>query len=206
MICQEDVTITLKDRDTIKHDRKDYLNFHQELSSTDREITIIYQNQPVFDVTVPQGVFNPYGGIAAQAFMSGVLSGIVDVQGKKVLDLGCGSGVIGLCCILKESKKVVFSDLHPNITALKEHPLIRPQDEVKVQDLCATEEENSCDVVFMPFPSRSIDRPIDPSSYEMGILRNDDLVFRAIEQVGRVLSPQGKFVFFYRVFNDRFPL
>ncbi|MGB7059174.1 MAG: methyltransferase, partial [Geitlerinemataceae cyanobacterium] len=189
MICQEDVTITLTNQESLKYDRKDYLNFHQELSSTDREITALYQNKPVFDVTVPKGVFNPYGGIAAQAFMSGVLSGIVDVQGKKVLDLGCGSGVIGLCCILKESQKVVFSDLHPNITALKNHPLMRPQDEVKVQDLCATEQENSYDIVFMPFPSRSIDRPIDPSSYEMGILRNDDLVFRAIEQVGRVLSP-----------------
>ncbi len=47
---------------------------------------------------------------------------------------------------------------------------------------------------------------MDPSSYEMGILRNDDLVFRAIEQVGRVLTSVGEFVFFYRVFNDRFPL
>ena len=84
--------------------------------------------------------------------------------------------------------------------------MIRPQDEVKVQDLCAEEQNNSYDLVFMPFPSRSIDRPIDPSSYEMGILRNDDLVFRAIEQVGNVLTSQGEFVFFYRVFNDRFPL
>ena len=206
MICQEDLKIILKNSESLTANRKDYLNFHQELSSIDREITILYQNEPVFDVTVPKGVFNPYGGIAAQAFMSGVLSGLVEVKGKKVLDLGCGSGVIGLCCILKESQKVVFSDLHPNITTLKDHPLIRSQDEVKVQDLCATEEENSYDLVFMPFPSRSIDRPIDPSSYEMGILRNDDLVFRAIEQIGRVLRPQGKFVFFYRVFNDRFPL
>ncbi|NEP28441.1 methyltransferase [Moorena sp. SIO3I6] len=62
-------------------------------------------------------MFNPYGGIAAQAFMSGVLSGIVDVQGKRVLDLGCGAGVIGFCCILKQSQKVLFSDLHPNIGA-----------------------------------------------------------------------------------------
>ena len=206
MIQQEDVSIILKDAENLKYNRQDYLKFHQELSSKDREITILYQNKPVFDVAVPKGVFNPYGGIAAQAFMSGILSGLVDVKGKRVLDLGCGCGVIGLCCILKGSKKVVFSDLHPNITMLADHPLIRPQDEVKVQDLCAGEQDDSYDLVFMPFPSRSIDRPIDPSSYEMGILRNDDLVFRAIEQVGRVLTSVGEFVFFYRVFNDRFPL
>jgi tRNA A58 N-methylase Trm61 len=123
-----------------------------------------------------------------------------------VLDLGTGSGVIGFCCILKQSKKVVFSDLHPNITAIKNHPLLREQDEVKVQDLCAGEIEKSYETVFMPFPSRSIDRPIDPKSYEMGILRNDDLVFRAIEQVGKVLVSSGEFIFFYRVFNDQFPL
>jgi len=155
---------------------------------------------------VPKGVFNPYGGIAAQAFMSGVLNEIINAKGKRVLDLGCGCGVIGLCCVFKDSNKVVFSDLHPNVMPLKNNPLIRQQDEVKVQDLCVGETDESYDLVFMPFPSRSIDRPIEADSYEMGILRNDDLVFRAIEQVGRVLASGGEFVFFYRVFNDRFPL
>ena len=138
--------------------------------------------------------------------MSGVLNELINAKGKTVLDLGCGSGVIGLCCILKDSAKVVFSDLHPNVTALKNNSLIRERDEVKVQDLCAGEKDESYDLAFMPFPSRSIDRPIASDSYEMGILRNDDLVFRAIEQVGRVLAPSGEFVFFYRIFNDRFPL
>lgn len=206
MIKQEDVVIILKNGDSLQYNRKDYLNFHQELSSKDREIRILYQNEPVFDVVVPKGVFNPYGGIAAQAFMSGVLSGIVDVQGKRVLDLGCGSGVIGFCCILKQSQKVLFSDLHPNIGEINNHPLMRSQDQVKVQDLCAGEAEETYDTIFMPFPSRSIERPIDPESYEMGILRNDDLVFRAISDVGKVLAPSGEFVFFYRVFNDQFPL
>ncbi|AOX02229.1 hypothetical protein BJP34_24795 [Moorena producens PAL-8-15-08-1] len=206
MIKQEDVVIILKDGESLQYNRKDYLNFHQELSSKDREITILYQNEPVFDVVVPKGVFNPYGGIAAQAFMSGILSGIVDVQGKRVLDLGCGAGVIGFCCILKQSQKVLFSDLHPNIGEINNHPLMRSQDQVKVQDLCAGEGEETYDTIFMPFPSRSIERPIDPESYEMGILRNDDLVFRAISDVGKVLTPSGEFVFFYRVFNDQFPL
>lgn len=206
MIRQEDVKIVLKQEETLKYDRKDYLQFHEELSSKDREITILFQDKPVFDVLVPKGVFNPYGGIAAQAFMSGILNEVINAKGKRALDLGCGCGVIGLCCILKDSAKVVFSDLHPNVTALKNNPLIREQDEVKVQDLCAQEKDESYDLAFMPFPSRSVDRPIAPDSYEMGILRNDDLVFRAIEEVGRVLAPSGEFVFFYRVFNDSFPL
>ena len=206
MIRQEDVKIILQEEEVLKYNRKDYIKFHEELSSKDREITILFQDKPIFDVLVPQGVFNPYGGIAAQAFMSGILNQIINAKGKKVLDLGCGSGGLGLCCLFKDSNKVVFSDLHPNIMPLKNNPLIREQDEVKVQDLCAGEADESYDLVFMPFPSRSIDRPINTDSYEMGILRNDDLVFRAIEQVGRVLVPGGEFVFFYRVFNERFPL
>jgi len=206
MIRQEDVRIILKAGETLKYDRQDYLLFHEELSSKDREITILFQDKPIFDVLVPKGVFNPYGGIAAQAFMSGVLNQLINAQGKRTLDLGCGCGVIGLCCILQDSSKVVFSDLHPNVTPLKNNPLIRSQDEVKVQDLCAEEKDESYDLAFMPFPSRSIDRPINTDSYEMGILRNDDLVFRAIEQIGRVLAPSGEFVFFYRVFNNLFPL
>lgn len=206
MIPQEDVKIILKQGETLQYTRKDYLKFHEELSSKDREITILFQDKPAFDVLVPKGVFNPYGGIAAQAFMSGVLNKIIEAKGKRTLDLGCGCGVIGLCCILRDSIKVVFSDLHPNVTALKNNPLIRKQDEVKIQDLCLGEKDESYDLAFMPFPSRSIDRSIAPDSYEMGILRNDDLVFRTIEQVGRVLVPSGEFVFFYRVFSDRFPL
>lgn len=206
MIRQEDVKIILKEGEVLKYDRKDYLKFHEELSSKDREITILFQGKPIFDVLVPQGVFNPYGGIAAQAFMSGILNQIINAKGKRVLDLGCGCGVIGLCCLFKDSNKVVFSDLHPNVIPLKNNPLIREQDEIKVQDLCVGEADESYDLVFMPFPSRSIDRPINADSYEMGILRNDNLVFRAIEQIGRVLVPGGEFVFFYRVFNERFPL
>ncbi len=128
--------------------------------------------------------------------MSGILNEIINAKGKRVLDLGCGSGVIGLCCILKDNTKVVFYDLHPNIAPLKNHPLSREQDEVKVQDLCVGEKDESYDLAFMPFPSRSIDRPIAPDSYEMGILRNDDLVFMAFEQVWRVLVSSGEFVFF----------
>ena len=206
MIQQKDVAISLKDGENLQYDRQDYLKYHEELSSKDREISILYRNKPVFHVTVPQGVFNPYGGIAAHAFMSGILSGMIDVKNKRVLDLGCGCGVIGLCSILQGSKKVVFSDLHPNITMLADHPLIRPEDEVKVQDLCVGEQDNSAYVVFMSFPSRSIERTMDPNSYEIGILRNDDIVFRGIEQVGRVLDFQGEFIFFYRVFNNNFPL
>ncbi|MEB3343689.1 methyltransferase, partial [Okeania sp.] len=202
----EDIKIILKDGEKLKYDRKDYLKFHQELSSKDREITILFKEQPIFDVLVPTGVFNPYGGIAAQAFISGVLNQIIDTKEKRVLDLGTGCGVIGLCCILQESTKVIFSDLHPNIMPIKSHPLFREQDEVKVQDLCAGETEESYDLVIMPFPSRSVDHKMEADSYEIGILRNDDLVFRAIEQIGKVLVPGGEMVFFYRVFNDQFPL
>ncbi|NER37935.1 MAG: methyltransferase [Oscillatoria sp. SIO1A7] len=206
MIRQEDVSIVLKDAETLQHTRKDYIEYHQELSSKAREISVLFQDKKVLDVTVPPGVFNPYGGIAAQAFMSGVLSGEIDVKGKKVVDLGCGCGVAGWCCVLKESEKVLFTDINPNVIALKDNPMLRPQDEVKVQDLCAGEEKDSYDVVLMGFPSRSIERTVDYTSYESGILRNDDLIFKTIDDVGRVLKPGGKFVFFYRVFNDRFPL
>lgn len=206
MITQEDVVVTLKKPENLKFNRENYLQFHEELSSKDRDITINYQGKPVFDALVPQGVFNPYGGIAAQAFMSGILSGLIDVSGKKVIDLGCGCGVIGLCCLLQGSEKVLFSDLYPNILSIRNHPLVRDIDEVKVQDLCANEQNESYDLIFMSFPSRSVEYTIDPKSYEMGILRNDDLVFRAIEDCGRVLMPSGEFVFFYRVFNNSFPL
>jgi len=206
MIRQEDVSIKLKDAEPLQYGREEYLKFHEEISSKEREITVLFQEKPVFDIMVPKGVFNPYGGIAAQAFVSGVLNEQINAEGKRTLDLGCGCGIIGLSCILKGSTNVVFSDLHPNVTAISNHPLFREQDRVTVQDLCATEKDGAYDLAFMPFPSRSIDRPIASDSYEMGILRNDDLVFRGIEQVGRVLASGGEFVFFYRVFNDRFPL
>ena len=53
MIRQEDVKIILKKEEVLKYDRKDYLKFHEELSSKDREITILFQGKPIFDVLVP---------------------------------------------------------------------------------------------------------------------------------------------------------
>jgi hypothetical protein len=83
MIRQEDVKIILQEEEVLKYNRKDYIKFHEELSSKDREITILFQDKPIFDVLVPQGVFNPYGGIAAQAFMSGILNQIINAKGKR---------------------------------------------------------------------------------------------------------------------------
>ncbi|MGK7904243.1 MAG: hypothetical protein AB4352_23090 [Hormoscilla sp.] len=69
MIRQEDVVIVLKNGEPLKYGRSEYLKFHEELSSKDREITVLFQDKPAFDVLVSKGVFNPYGGMAAQAHL-----------------------------------------------------------------------------------------------------------------------------------------
>jgi len=56
---------------------------------------------------VKKGVFNPNPNITNSTIM--ILDNL-SPRGKEVLDMGCGSGVIGIYCALNGAKRVVCAE------------------------------------------------------------------------------------------------
>ena len=61
------------------------------------------------------------GELAAQIINTAYLSG--DIKDKRVLDLGCGSGRLGIGAVLMEAKEVIGIDVDKNVLKIAEENL-----------------------------------------------------------------------------------
>jgi SAM-dependent methyltransferase len=172
---------------------EDYVARHRFLSSARRDLRVTFRGDELFVTAVPAGAFNPYKGVAAHKLMEMVLTGALGVRGRRVVDLGCGSGVVGLACLRAGAASVLFTDINPAVVALREQPLLRPQDRVKVQDLLEDEPAASCDVVLMSTPTNRVDgaTPVAPDTVDSAIFRTDDFLPRLLSEAARCLVPGG---------------
>lgn len=192
--------VSIKLKVPVVLDDIEYLEMLAVLSRQDREVEVFFRDERLFSVLAPKNVFNPYNSSAACKTIELILTDIVDVKRKRVVDLGCGSGVIGIACIYKGCSHVLFTDINPNIRPLKQHPLLRPHDTVKVQDLCKHEPDESYDVVLALTPSIvvSTDKDITTNSVEGAILQKEGFTFRVISEASRVLAKGGELVVWLR--------
>ncbi len=171
----------------------DYIEKHRFLSSKDRLIHILFRNVKVFSTIVPKGIFNPYKGVAAHKLIELVLTNDVQVENKRIVDLGCGSGVIGLACIHQGARSVLFTDINPAVTKISDHPYLRVSDQVKVQNLLDQEKDASFDIIVVSTPTNVIpnNKSIDFHSYEGSIFRTDQFLYDLIAESARCLVPGG---------------
>jgi phospholipid N-methyltransferase len=179
-----------------------YLKKKRILSRKDREIEVFFGGEKLFSALVPKTVFNPYVGdpnaeTDAKFLVESILTRSIDVKGKRVVDLGCGCGIIGLSCIQAGAKSIVFTDINPNIQPLKNNGLLRKTDTVKVQDLLSEENEDSYDVVIMSVPMMQFageGEKIDAESYMTGIIHDRKIIARILRQASKVLTKGGVLV------------
>lgn len=93
-------------------------------------------------------VFNPEGPTAA-AFLADCLYHIPELyRGLKVLDLGCGSGILGIICRMRGAIHVCFSDINPDAAANTRENIGR---------LALTSTEVRCGDLLEPWISRRFD-------------------------------------------------
>ncbi len=171
------------------------------LSAKEREIHVSYEGSRLFSMMVPKGVYNPYKSVAAPTLMELIMNGDIDVAGKRFLDLGCGSGVIGITAAIKEAKSVLYTDINPTCMAIRDHPLFRGVDRVTVDDFCKNERGASIDMAVMSIPAIVVDRPIDDPS----IFRHASFVPSMVACVERLLASGGEFVCFFRIYFEHIP-
>ena len=179
----------------------DYVSKHKAMSSKTVTLDLQWQDKKQFAFTVNQHVFNPIESIVGHKLVDLVLSEKVPVADKKVIDLGCGSGVVGLCAITKHAKKVLFTDINPHIDGIQNHPLFRKCDEWQVQDVLAEVPDSSYDMVLTVPPAmvQQEGRQLSSDTFEIGIFRPSNLYDKILADSGRVLKPGGRLVMWVRI-------
>lgn len=91
------------------------------------KLIFYHADHPIFDVSVPQGIGNVFDEQAAAKCVEMILHGDINVQDKKIIDLGCGYGSAGIAAILMGADKVLFSHINSSyLETLKLNPLINP--------------------------------------------------------------------------------
>lgn len=68
--------------------------------------------------------------IAAEILWHAAL--INDIQGKNIIDVGCGTGILGIGCLLLGAKKVVFADIDKNAIKIAKHNLEKIKNEYEI--------------------------------------------------------------------------
>lgn len=178
----------------------DYVQKHKMMSSKTVVVDLLWQGRKQFAFTVNEHVFNPIESIVGHKLIDLVLSETIPVADKSVIDLGCGSGVIGLCAISRKAKKVLFTDINPHIDGIQRHPLYRKCDEWQVQDVLAKAPDTSYDTVLVlpPWMVVQEERQIASDTFESGIMRPANLYMKILADSGRVLKPGGQLVIWLR--------
>ncbi len=175
-----------------------YRNRHRILSAVERKVDLFYDGEKLLSVSVPETVFNPYKGSAPAKVIELILSEKVRVKDRHVIDLGCGSGVVGLTAIHRGAASVLFSDDNPYVASLKDNANIRRQDGFAIQDgleRTVSEGADHFDLVIAILPLMVEEKAVS-SSFETGIMRPPDLLMRFLEQCHRVLRPGGQIVYY----------
>lgn len=178
-----------------------YVLKHKAMSSKTVVVDLLWKGRKQFAFTVNEHVFNPIESIVGHKLVDLVLTEQIRVADKSVIDLGCGSGVVGLCAISKKAKKVLFTDINPHIDGIQNHPLFRKCDEWQVQDVLANVPDSSYDVVLVLPPWMVVQegRQIASDTFESGILRPSNLYSKILIESGRVLKPCGQLVIWLRI-------
>jgi methylase of polypeptide subunit release factors len=106
----------------------DYVGKHKAMSSKSLVVELFWQKRQ-FSFRVNKHIFNPTESYAAYKINDLILSEKIQAADKRIIDLGCGSGIIGICAITKNAKKVLFTNINPHIEGIQKHPLFRKCDE-----------------------------------------------------------------------------
>ena len=117
------------------------------------------------------------------------------IAGARVLDLFCGSGALGLECLSRGAKEVIFNDLSresldllkKNLALLKEQAIVQNYD----FETCLKRAEGKFDIIFIdpPYAQQYCERALT-LIYERQLLAEGGLVVYESERVAEV-SPRG---------------
>lgn len=107
-------------------------------------------------IVVWDGVFTPDQNLTYSSTQTLEYLEDIDIQGKDILDMGCGTGIIGIACLIKGANKVTFTDVNQRsientVFNLKENNLFSNKVDVVTSDLFK-EVSGNFDIIFANLP------------------------------------------------------
>ena len=173
---------------------KDHDPWEKLLRHSDYDVTVSELN-----IHVKDNVFTPDPSITYSTMS--LLERVPDVSGKDVLDMGCGTGVVGIYCVKHGARSAVFSDVsndaitntHINV---KRHS-VSSQSRVIQSDLF--------DSVDGTFDYMFANLPILDSVWDTHDLPHN-LIYRFLKESKAYLNPGGKVFLAWASFSDISPV
>lgn len=161
-------------------------------NSTDVNLSVSYKKQHCFNLCGFKQLWNPLFSVSSKGFIDVMEESSIDCQKKTVIDLGCGSGIIGLNAIRKQAKSVLFSDISTPIKNIASHYLVRPQDSVMVQDLLSNTSIKA-DLLFFSFGYNYSTVIFDKKRQGSN---DQQFIAASYQQIKSHLNPRGQFIGF----------
>lgn len=142
-------------------------------------------------VFVRDGVFTPDSNLTYSTAQTLEYLKTLPVKGKEIMDMGCGTGIIGMSCLASDAARVTFSDINPKaientLLNLKENNFF-DRAEVVQSDLFE-KIDKKFDFIFANLP---IDNEVwSPEIKE----KTETLVERFLEKVPSFMKEKGRAV------------
>lgn len=150
-------------------------------------------------VLIKNEVFTPDPNITYST--STILKHFPNIQGKKILDIGCGTWILGIHCLKKWAKNIVFSDVNSKALENTEENLknnwIENNYKIVNSDLFENIPE-SFDYIFANLP-------ISNDAFRLKE-RTENIALRFLEECKNHIKKDGKIFFAWWSFEDVNPL
>ncbi|KJE98048.1 hypothetical protein CAOG_08085 [Capsaspora owczarzaki ATCC 30864] len=178
-------------------------------SSKTMQVVFKHDGHPVFATVVPQGGFNPYTGPIGAKFVEMILHGDIPVTDKYVLDLGCGSGNVGLAAILMGARNVIFSDIDAMyLPEIQNNPLVIVGDhDFQAQSLVSetlkkADKLEKYDVLMMSTPTFNMEETDSAdANCTSALFQSKQFLRDLIDQAGQILKYSGDLVIWFMFAN-----
>ncbi len=146
------------------------------------------------NLIVKSGIFNPDINVTNSSSM--ILNNIPDIKQKEILDVGCGTGIIGIYCALNGAKKVLATDIDEKaIENTKENIITNKAQNIEVL------KSNLFEKVKGKFDYIFANLPISDRHWNLGI-STINLLKNFLLEVRDHLKEGGKFYFTWILEHD----
>jgi FkbM family methyltransferase len=140
------------------------------------------------NLIIKDGVFTPDPKITNSSSI--VINNLPNIKGKDILDIGCGTGIIGIYCALNGAKKVLAIDINKEAIENTKENIKRN----KVKNIMKVKQSDLFNNVTGKFDYIIANLPIDDKYWNL-TTSTTDLLKKCISESNKFIKKGGKLYF-----------